>query len=217
MTIADKILRAKQDYDDVFLAGKAQGGGGGTDRYDEGFEAGKQAEYDSFWNNVQENGTRTRYNYAFAGDGWTDATFTPKYPFGAISHATYMFGYSLITEVKQTLDFSTIANNLANTFTGSKIKTLRLKLSETVGANNMFMSCADLVNLEIEGRIGKNGFNFQWSPLSHDSLMSIINALADKTGDTSGTAWKITIGATNKAKLTAEELEIAENKGWGVD
>ena len=187
----------------VFEAGKAQGDGG-------------DSHYDTFWDGYQDNGNRRRYNYAFAGDGWTDETFNPKYPFGAITHATYMFGYSLVTEIEQTLDFSTITTTVANTFTGSKVKTARIKLSEAVAANNMFQNSSELTNLIIEGTIGKNGFNFQWSPLSHDSLMSIINALADKTGDTSGTTWTVTIGAENLAKLTTEEIGIADAKGWDL-
>lgn len=82
--------------------------------------------------------------------------------------------------------------------------------------DNAFNECSALQNLTIDGVIGQNGFNVQWSPLTHASLMSIINALADKTTDTSGTEWILTIGGTNKAKLTAEELKIAEDKGWTI-
>ena len=46
--------------------------------------------------------------------------------------------------------------------------------------------------------------------LSHDSLMSIINNLATVSGKT------LTLGSTNKAKLTEEELAIATNKGWKI-
>lgn len=79
---------------------------------------------------------------------------------------------------------------------------------------NVFKYMYNLKNLTIEGVIGQNGLNIQWSPLSHDSLMSIINALADKSADTSGTDWLVTIGGANYKKLTDEEIEIAENKGW---
>ena len=43
------------------------------------FEAGKQAEYDRFWDSYQENGNKTNYLYAFAGKGWNNETFKPKY------------------------------------------------------------------------------------------------------------------------------------------
>lgn len=88
------------------------------------------------------------------------------------------------------------------------------KATSSSSLSNMFSNCNALVDLNIVGTINATGLNVQYSPLSHDSLMSIINALADKTG-VSGT-WKVTLGSTNLAKLTAEELKIAENKGWEV-
>ena len=44
------------------------------------YEAGKQAEYDRFWDIYQENGKRVRYDNAFTGDCWVDAIYNPKYP-----------------------------------------------------------------------------------------------------------------------------------------
>lgn len=58
--------------------------------------------------------------------------------------------------------------------------------------------------------------------LTHDSLMNIINKVYDLnlTYDVTngGTLYtqKLTIGSTNLAKLTAEEIAIATNKGWTV-
>lgn len=43
------------------------------------YEAGKKSEYDTFWDNFQANGTRLNYNEGFAGYGWKDSTFKPKY------------------------------------------------------------------------------------------------------------------------------------------
>lgn len=40
---------------------------------------GMQTEYDRFWDTFQQNGTSTRYLYAFAYDHWTAETFKPKY------------------------------------------------------------------------------------------------------------------------------------------
>lgn len=105
MTIAEKILRAKADYDAVYEAGKNAGGGGGQGSYDEGYAAGKEAVteevapinseleqtlygtdtggksfYDEFWDAYQENGTRTGYLGAFSGRCWDAETFKPKYP-----------------------------------------------------------------------------------------------------------------------------------------
>jgi hypothetical protein len=49
-----------------------------ADKVNEVYEAGKQDEYDRFWDTLQENGTRKRYPYAF-GSVWTDSIFKPKY------------------------------------------------------------------------------------------------------------------------------------------
>lgn len=56
--------------------------------YDTGFEAGKQAEYDAFWDTYQQNGNRSDYANAFSGKGWTNETFRPKYDI--ISNQSYM-------------------------------------------------------------------------------------------------------------------------------
>ena len=55
-------------------------GGGDTDAvYEQGVADGKQAEYDRFWDEYQDSGNRTNYEYAFAGLGWNEKTFFPKY------------------------------------------------------------------------------------------------------------------------------------------
>lgn len=43
------------------------------------YNAGKDAYYDFFWDNFQENGNRVNYICAFGGQ-WTTETFKPKYP-----------------------------------------------------------------------------------------------------------------------------------------
>lgn len=58
------------------------------------YDAGKQAEYDKFWNTFQYNGTRTKYTmYGFAGSngGMNYATFYPKYDITPVGSAQYLF------------------------------------------------------------------------------------------------------------------------------
>lgn len=59
--------------------------------YGEGKEAGKQAEYDSFWDSYQEYGAKRYYGGAFAGTGWTEKTFKPKYDMTNIYNTNNMF------------------------------------------------------------------------------------------------------------------------------
>lgn len=253
MSIAEKITRAKADFDEVYNAGynKGQAEGGDTQgAYDQGvadgIEQGKQSEYDAFWDNYQDYGNRTEYSIykgAFGGSVWTDALFKPKYPFKP-TNAQMMFRATGITDLTRddiALDFSNCDNmnttfaylthsiklplidmssatNCVSCFSDYKDAALSLISSEkTVFANNSFSSNSRLTNLTIYGVIGKNGFNVQWSTkLTHESLMSIINALQDKSGDTTGTTWTLTLGSENIAKLTADEQKIAEQKGWNL-
>lgn len=213
------------------------------------FEAGRQAEYDAFWDDYQANGTRGSYNYGFRE--WQLSFFKPKYnivPTTAIgtfyalfnkstggaslkealsiagvtldtSKATSlssMFGYSSATEVP-TID-STSLSQLDRIFEGSRLlKTIEKLVLKPNGSQtfvNVFTNCAALENLVIEGVIGQNGFNVQGSAkLTHDSLMSIINALQDKTSAT-GTSWVVTLGTENLAKLSNSEKAVATQKGW---
>lgn len=80
-----------------------------------------------------------------------------------------------------------------------------------VNYNNSFDGCSNLVDLTIGGAIGTSTFNVSaCTKLTHDSLMSIINALEAKTSGT----WTVTLGTTNLAKLTDAEKAIATQKGW---
>lgn len=83
-------------------------------------------------------------------------------------------------------------------------------VSATTPFNNTFANCKKLANLFIEGPIGQNGFDVADCPLTHDSLMSIINALEKMTSGT----WTVTLGSSNLAKLTDAEKAIATGKGW---
>ena len=91
--------------------------------------------------------------------------------------------------------------------------------SQIIG-DGAFTECKALENVTFYGTIAKSIYdntssvlNFQWSPkLTHDSLMSIINALKDYSGTDT---WKtITFGSVNLAKLSATELEIMDKKQW---
>lgn len=97
-----------------------------------------------------------------------------------------------------------------------------------------FGNCTNLTNFKSPKNVGKaftqKSNNYQpyqqsyssSTKLTHESLMDIINNLYDlnliHNTANGGTLYtqKITIGATNKAKLTAQEIAIATNKGWTV-
>lgn len=59
---------------------------GGSGDYEQGYEDGKSEEYNIFWDNLQDNGTRTDYTATF-GAGWNDKTYNPKYIVAQIGRA----------------------------------------------------------------------------------------------------------------------------------
>lgn len=91
-------------------------------KVDDVFEAGKKAEYDAFWDAFQDNGNRTRYEYAFAS-GWSAESFNPKYDIKPTS-AQYMFNQckakvdfrEVLAKNNITFDFSNTGNDVSYAF-----------------------------------------------------------------------------------------------------
>lgn len=256
MSIAKKLHTIAENMQKVYDAGANTGGGGNYDEgyqkgYAEGETAGRENQYNDFWDNFQQKGERFDYSHAFAGVGWNDEIFKPEYNIAPLSAAN-MFSLSRITNLKSiiddlgiVLDFSK-SSSVTNLFKDSTIthsgvivttsapnlkqflynstnliyvEKLILKSdgTQTFDSTLSFGNCTALTHMIVEGVIGKAGFDVHWSPLDIESLVSIMNALQDKTTDTSGTVWKVTLGAANKAKLSADELKIATDKGWIVE
>lgn len=106
--------------------------------------------------------------------------------------------------------------------------------SKVINISTMFQICSNLIDLSFMTNLGKgytqksaNYSNYkldisQNTKLTHDSVMSVINNLYDLnlTYDVAngGTLYtqQLVLGSTNKAKLTADEIAIATNKGWTV-
>lgn len=215
-----------------------------VDGYDSGFEDGKKAEHDAFWDVYQNNGKRTAYYYAFRY--WDDTILRPKYDIKPVGDNDSIFreikgitdfeqwqkdcgivvDFSKVTSINDgfygssfesfgVLNFSKVST-MNFCFMSSKtkiIEKIKLPTDKKITFNKAFDNASNLEEIRFEGLIDNNGLDFQWSTkLSHDSLMSIINALKDYSG--SGTAYTVTLGTTNLAKLTDAEKLIATQKGW---
>lgn len=179
--------------------------------YEAGVKAGRQAEYDTFWDANQEFGNRTDYDYAYDRSGWTDDNFKPKYPIKPV-RATQIFANNKNLSVIPVIDF-TDATNVNSAFTGSLATTIEKIISSatTPWPRLCFNGAKNLVNVVFDGVIGQGAFYFvDCKLLSHDSMISLFNAIAD------GTTGTIELGETNLAKLTEEEIAIATEKGWTV-
>ena len=129
-----------------------------------------------------------------------------------VKNVVSMFYASGVARIPS-LDFSA-ASNISNIFAGcSFLETIdEIIVSSTTPAfGNAFHGCSNLKNLTITGELAKSGSNFApCTALTHDSLMSIINALKTYTSGT----YSINLGSTNLAKLTDAEKAIATEKGW---
>lgn len=76
--------------------------------------------------------------------------------------------------------------------------------------NNMFNKCSSLEDVRFkESTLTVNLNVSACISLSHDSILSLINACAEVSSTQT-----LTLGSTNLAKLSEEEKAIATNKGW---
>lgn len=118
------------------------------------------------------------------------------------------------------LDFagSTItATNMSNCFSGcSSLRKLDLSnwiMEGVTNLTNAFSGMTSLVDL-ILPTMPKLSFNLSSSTLlSVDSLVNVIAALPDLDDGETAT---LTIGTTNTAKLAADQIAVATEKGWTV-
>ena len=93
----------------------------------------------------------------------------------------------------------------------SKLSTLYLPNSLNVIQNDAFASTFKLEFITLEQNFNCS-LNISASTLySVETLVAMLEAIADLTGQTAKT---LTIGATNLAKLTEEQIAIATNKNW---
>lgn len=198
MSIADKLIRAKTDYDEVY-------------------EAGKKAEYDAFWDVVQDGGNRIDYNMAFASRSWNVDTFKPKYDIviDGGNRTFYQFNYDtrypmidlveLLEKLGITMTF--YENGVATVYglfdsarisrvgviditrlqtqsqaygmfrTSHLVTVDKLIVCEENTLISAFLNATSLRNIVIDGKFG-NSVDFKSSPLTKASFTSIINALS---------------------------------------
>ena len=89
--------------------------------------------------------------------------------------------------------------------------------SQTIGTGN-FARCYNLVTLIVEGTIGSNGLDLQWSTkLSKVSITSIINALSTTTSGLSITLSKTAVESAFGSTTSAEwKSLIATKSNWTI-
>lgn len=192
------------------------------------FDAGKKAEYDSFWDNYQQNGNSVTYVFCFAGNGWNDETYNPKYPIRCryANSSNNMFSYSSITDTLVPIYIDGSVTSMSGTFGSTKLKTIReLVLTEKTGFAYLFNNSTDIEYIKIVGTIGQNGFDIQWSTkLNRESIESIINALSSSTSGLTVTlsktavnkAFETSTGANNGSTSSQWATLIATKSNWTI-
>ena len=243
MAIEVNIL--KQPKIEVKIKTLSSGGGGSAEDYQNGYnagymagesvglEAGKQAEYDRYWDMLQQNGTRIDYQQAFRLV-YTDETFKPKYDI-IPDNAQHMFAGSKITNLKKlledadvVLDFSkaryltslfdssavthvptidcsnVFASAMSNIFINAKAVVYIEKM--IVKAETKFTNAFTNANSLVEIRFeGTIGedISFQWSPLSKESFESVVSHLSGAAS-----------GKTATFKKTAVRAAFGTEEAW---
>lgn len=175
------------------------------------YENGRKAERDAFWDGFQQNGQRNNYSYAFTSTYWTDDVYHPIHPIvmsGGNTNAYY--NNTVTTNTKVPIDIrGTVLNNTFRYATA--LETIpELIVDETTQIGAGFSNAAALKNITISGKIGQD-LDIHWSPLSADSVQSIIDALKDLNGDTAKT---LTLHQNAGAALTAEQKAAITAKNW---
>lgn len=108
---------------------------------------------------------------------------------------------------------SKIAKILDYAFQGC-VSLEKINLPQTLGAisSTAFINCTKLQFVTLGDGFNANNLDLSASTLyTRETILQWLNAIADRTGQT---AYKLTIGATNLAKLTEEDILIATNKNW---
>ena len=133
-----------------------------------GIEQGKQSAYDEFWDSFQQNGNLTVGTQLFAGYGWNDKTFKPKYDMKP-TDANSMFMRAQITNLKAILEAQGVTINFRNckslygAFQYSAITHIGeidiSDYSKYTNLNATFQECTNLVTIDNIKLIGNYAHN----------------------------------------------------------
>lgn len=214
---------------DILITGK----GGDVDA---AYNAGKQAEYDRFWDAFQQNGTRTNYERAFRR--WTDEIYKPKYIPKPINNIIGIFEDAVIPRIDLTnFDATEILTGGVSAFSSNYIEYLEMDIPKcstlssslyymrglkTIKLHNMnqcqigtLIQANVLKNVEFNGTfVGTFMEMLQSSLLTYESLQNIIAAAYDYGKNPDGQAHRIGLHKDAKAKLTEADIAKLTQKGW---
>ncbi len=124
----------------------------------------------------------------------------------------FVFSGTVISEIK--IPHGT-KNVYTQAFSGvSKLETIYIPNTIiTPFTSSTAYNVKTIKNIYLENDFDCDGCEFSAWDMSHDILIGILNALKDNTGLDAKT---LILGATNLAKLTEEQKQIATNKNWNL-
>ena len=224
MSIATEIQRLQTAKENIKTAIEEKGvevGNGTIDTYAEKIGeisvGGGDTYYDTFWDIFQDNGNRRVYFECFRR-GWTDENYNPKYPIvtdaSGNTNAYDIFIYNNnITDTKVDIDISQSKSTRSLFMSCTKLVTIRkiITSKNVTSYVSCFANCYALENITFEGVIGCAISFSSSSKLSDASVQSIIDHLADLTGQTAQT---LTFHKTVGDKLTDTQKATITAKNW---
>ena len=222
MSIATEIQRLQTAKADIKTAIENKGvevGNGTIDTYAEKISeiSAGGIYYDTFWDIFQDYGNRRTYQECFRR-GWSDDNYNPKYPIvtdssGNINAYDIFIYNSNITDTKVDIDISQSKTTRTMFLSCTNLVTIRkIITSENVTSyDRNFSNCTKLENITFEGVIGCNISFVHSSKLSDASVQSIIDHLADLTGQATQT---LTFHKEVGAKLTDTQKATITAKNW---
>lgn len=147
MGITERLKTIHENVDSVHEAGYNRG-------ETAGFSAGKQAEYDAFWDAKQPLKDTPASLTGEYGGSWSVETFKPKYDM-VPTYSQYMFycndlNIDLVehlNNIGRKLDFSQ-CKNMGATFMGAAFTHIGSVCGNGVGTGGVFQSCKNLVTID---------------------------------------------------------------------
>ena len=225
-TVQQEAIKLRTNIDSVYEAGKKAEYGEFWDLYQNNGNRNSCINLFSGvgWNDVTFNPKNSMQNITLANAMFGSSQITDLQ--AILDKCNVVFNFSNCNNFVNMINGSSItrlgvintnsSSQLTNAFyDGQKLKTIDKLILSSTGTqtfSSTFYNCKALENIVIEGVIG-NSLDIRYSTkLTHDSLMSIINALKDYSANQG--AHTLTIGDVNIAKLTKEEINLIESKGW---
>lgn len=206
-TITENVNQAVQDFDNIKQA-----------IIDKGIEVPNgtpTSEYADKIGTIKSNGldtsTVTDFSYFAQKDRFTEEQLQNINTKIGTNFSYMFYNCTSLTTIPQ---LDTSSGNSFNNMFRSCSRLTTIELTSFISSNSMFYNCSALENLTVTGTITVNNNYLKLSSsqkLTVESLMSVINALSDNTG---GTTYTVILGATNLAKLTDEQKQIAIDKNY---